>query len=564
VSKGPVERYRPIRHCIWRVFLSVAAAVLLAQATLAAPPQQDSARRYVVQVGAFGGPRTAAPLASELTRKGFPTLVVPGADYARVVVGPFARESEASAALSRLQQQGYRGYIRSDLPIPSDAPPARAPEPPAPAPRQSPPAPRQAPPEPAPAAAPPPQPTAQGSYVIQVGAYAGLQAAAPLTDDLLQRGFPAIVVPGDDYARVVVGPFANETEATQALSVLQQQGYQGYVRNDLPIPGSGATLAEAAPPAQEPPPVTEPPAPEPEPTAQPTEPPQVAEATPPQQLTAPAPSPELPTPTTPREVEPPPSPAVAPETTPAAPVVTAPAPEAAPEPAAPQPEVPAVPEPTAQQPTPEPSVQAPQTTEAAPAPVSEPQQQGLATLFPPTPPVQPRAGAGGLKLLIMAGEGAINNIKQRTARDPVVQVTDENDRPIAGAAITFALPDRGASGVFANGARSMTIMTDSQGTATATGLTPNAVAGDLPIKVSASYQGQTASAVITQTNAVAAGAGMSAATIGIIGAVVAGAAVGAALAFGGGDKSTSPPVDVRPSGTATIRTGGVIIGAPSQ
>jgi hypothetical protein len=54
---------------------------------------------------------------------------------------------------------------------------------------------------------------------------------------------------------------------------------------------------------------------------------------------------------------------------------------------------------------------------------------------------------------------------------------------------------------------------------------------------------------------------MSAATIGIIGAVVAGAAVGAALALGGGDSTPAPAA--RPSGTATVRTGGVTIGAPA-
>jgi DNA polymerase-3 subunit gamma/tau len=198
-----------------------------------------------------------------------------------------------------------------------------------------------------------------------------------------------------------------------------------------------------------------------------------------------------------------------------------------PAPAAPEPATAPIPEPTAApEPAPNTAAAIPQgAAPAAPAaPVSEPQQQGLAALFPPEPQPRARTGVVGLKLLVLAGQDAINNIKQRTARDPVVQVVDENDRPVAGAAITFALPSRGASGVFANGARSMTILTDAQGTAAASGLTPNAVAGELPIQVSASYQGQTASAVITQTNAVAAGAGMSAATIGIIGAVVAGAA----------------------------------------
>ncbi len=570
-----------------RVFLTLIAVAVLAQALPAAPPPQ-AAGRYVVQVGAYAGPRAAAPLAGELTRKGFPTVIVPGNDYARVVVGPFATEADATAMLTKLQQQGYKGYIRADLTLPSV--PAAARPTPRPAPAAPPAEPARPTPTPrarqtAPSPQPAPRQAAQGSYVVQVGAYAGLQSATPLTDELLQRGFPAVVVPGEDYSRVVVGPFASEEEATAALATLQQQGYQGYVRNDLPIGESNATVSQAAPPA-EPPAVTEP-------EPQPAEPPQVAEATPP--------SPELPTPTTPRQLETPPTPAEPEQQAP--PVLNVPGPATAPEPpplepepaaptaeptpaeptaaeptpveptpptVAPEPAAPAAtpeqtaPEPTAAQQTPEtPPTVPPETAEAAPGPVSEPQQQGLATLFPPKPEPEPRVGAGGLKLLVLAGEGAINNIKQRTARDPVVKVTDENNRPIAGAAITFALPDRGASGLFANGARSMTIMTDAQGTATATGLTPNAVAGDMPIQVSASYQGQSASAVITQSNAVAAGAGMSAATIGIIGAVVAGAAVGAALALGGGDKSSSPPGQVRPSGTASVNTGGVTIGAPS-
>jgi hypothetical protein len=182
---------------------------------------------------------------------------------------------------------------------------------------------------------------------------------------------------------------------------------------------------------------------------------------------------------------------------------------------------------------------------------------------PPT--VGQARGASSLKILVMEGQGAINNIKQRTTRDPVIQVVDENNRPVAGVAVTFALPSRGASGAFANGARSMTVLTDSQGMATATGLTPNSVAGDLSIQVSASHQGQTASTLIAQTN-VAAGAGMSAATIGIIGAIAAGAAVGAVMAFGGGDDPpvvNQPPVTpTTPTGTATVRPGGVTIGAP--
>jgi hypothetical protein len=202
-----------------------------------------------------------------------------------------------------------------------------------------------------------------------------------------------------------------------------------------------------------------------------------------------------------------------------------------------------------------PQVADPAVTEppVAEPPVTEPPATEVAAIG--------QARGSTLKILVLEGQGAINNIKQRTSRDPVVQVVDENDRPVAGVAITFALPSRGASGAFANGARSMTILTDSQGMATATGFTPNTVSGDVAIQVSASHEGQTASTMIAQSN-VAAGAGMSAATIGVIGAIAAGVAVGAALALGGGSDpppTATPPV-VPPSGTATVRPGGVTIG----
>ena len=53
-----------------------------------------------------------------------------------------------------------------------------------------------------------------------------------------------------------------------------------------------------------------------------------------------------------------------------------------------------------------------------------------------------------LNLVIVEGEGAINNIRQRTARETIVQVEDENHRPVAGAVVAFLLPSDGASGVF--------------------------------------------------------------------------------------------------------------------
>ena len=166
---------------------------------------------------------------------------------------------------------------------------------------------------------------------------------------------------------------------------------------------------------------------------------------------------------------------------------------------------------------------------------------------------------GGLNLVIVEGQGAINNIRQRTAREPIVQVEDENHKPIAGAAVVFLLPDQGASGVFANGSHMLTVTTDSQGRAVAHGFRPNGVQGKLQMRVSASYQGKTASATISQTNAVtaaagaAAGAGISAKLIVILaiaGAAVAGGVV-AATRNGGSSTPAATPTTITP-GTGTV------------
>jgi hypothetical protein len=74
-----------------------------------------------------------------------------------------------------------------------------------------------------------------------------------------------------------------------------------------------------------------------------------------------------------------------------------------------------------------------------------------------------QAPVAKLSLVIVEGEGAIHNIKQRTARETIVQVEDANHRPVAGAAVAFTLPGNGASGTFANGSRTITTVTDSQG-----------------------------------------------------------------------------------------------------
>lgn len=170
-----------------------------------------------------------------------------------------------------------------------------------------------------------------------------------------------------------------------------------------------------------------------------------------------------------------------------------------------------------------------------------------------------------LMVTVVEGDGAINNIRLRTARDPIVQVEDENRRPVGGAVVVFMLPEQGASGTFAGGVKTVTVLSDEQGRATARGLQPNSVAGRVEIRVTASHQGETATAAIVQTNsagAAAAGAAGAASTgisakvlaiVAIAGAAVAGGVVVAATRNGndGGSAVPGPPTTIAP-GAGTV------------
>src|SRR5947209_13243300 len=105
-----------------------------------------------------------------------------------------------------------------------------------------------------------------------------------------------------------------------------------------------------------------------------------------------------------------------------------------------------------------------------------------------------------LKIVILDGEGAINNIRQRTAREPIVQVEDENHNRLPGALVVFSLPGNGPSAGFLNGLKTLTVTTDSEGKAIGRGLRPNTSSGKFEIRVSASHQGKTGHAIIHQEN----------------------------------------------------------------
>jgi hypothetical protein len=108
----------------------------------------------------------------------------------------------------------------------------------------------------------------------------------------------------------------------------------------------------------------------------------------------------------------------------------------------------------------------------------------------------------GVHITVVAGEGVTHNITQIEKKgryDPIVQVEDENGKPLHGASVVFALPAQGPGGIFENGTQTLIVTTDAHGRATARGIRLNKLTGPFSIHVTASYKGLSANGAISQT-----------------------------------------------------------------
>jgi len=114
-------------------------------------------------------------------------------------------------------------------------------------------------------------------------------------------------------------------------------------------------------------------------------------------------------------------------------------------------------------------------------------------------------GPQKLIITILDGEGALNNIRQRDAREPVVQVTDENHKPVAGVALLFLIHDgaKGANASF-NGASSFAATTGPDGVAKTAGLQVGRTPGTFTITVTATLGTIIATTIIHQGNIISA------------------------------------------------------------
>ncbi|MBI5084457.1 MAG: hypothetical protein HZB13_07660 [Acidobacteria bacterium] len=174
----------------------------------------------------------------------------------------------------------------------------------------------------------------------------------------------------------------------------------------------------------------------------------------------------------------------------------------------------------------------------------------LSSLMAVPATAQEQTAPKSLTIVIIEGDGAINNVRQRVAREPIIQVEDENRKPVAGVLVTFALPGNGPGGTFANGANTFTAVTGADGQARASGLKANSLQGEFQMRVTASLKGTlTATKTIRMVNAGVA-AGLSTTAVWAI-VLLAGAGAAAGIALGMNSSSGSqqpgrPPVTITP------------------
>lgn len=170
-----------------------------------------------------------------------------------------------------------------------------------------------------------------------------------------------------------------------------------------------------------------------------------------------------------------------------------------------------------------------------------------------------------LQISILSGQGATNDIRRGRAVQPVIQVSYDDNTPIAGASVTITAPSTGPSVTFADGHRSITLTTDHFGRATLVGAIPVGI-GEFQLAVVAAFHGLTATTYISQNNRddtpVLSGGSharkISPRSLSIIVAVIAASSLAAALtvAHSGGSSASSAL-------TATIGVGSTVtVGGP--
>ena len=141
----------------------------------------------------------------------------------------------------------------------------------------------------------------------------------------------------------------------------------------------------------------------------------------------------------------------------------------------------------------------------------------------------------------------------RSARPITVEITEETGKPVAGAAVSFHLPEEGPGGTFVNGLRTEVVITDGSGHARLHGLVANRIPGRFQIRILASKEQARAGTVSFQVRCRAQGwgDGMVRGSVGrrkwmAVAAAVAGGAVAGIVARRGGSAGSGTVVTSAP------------------
>jgi hypothetical protein len=107
---------------------------------------------------------------------------------------------------------------------------------------------------------------------------------------------------------------------------------------------------------------------------------------------------------------------------------------------------------------------------------------GLATLWLLSVVPAP-AQVAIVQIRVISGDGAVHQPGARSTRALAVEITEETGKPVAGAAVSFHLPESGPGGLFLNGLRTEVVITDTQGHATLHGMLANRTPGRFQIRI---------------------------------------------------------------------------------
>lgn len=90
-----------------------------------------------------------------------------------------------------------------------------------------------------------------------------------------------------------------------------------------------------------------------------------------------------------------------------------------------------------------------------------------------------------LHLRVVQGEGAVYAAGSRATRGVIVEITDETGRPVDAAAVTFRLPEQGATGEFSSGKRTEVLATGPDGRAEVWGMQWGRETGAFELRITA-------------------------------------------------------------------------------